>query len=308
MKCMDKSCDIIIIGGGPAGLTAGIYAARARLDTLLIEKLMVGGQIATADIVENFPGFPKGINGLELTQLMHEQATGFGLKTIMAEVTGLELNGVFKTVRTTEGDFTTRAVIVAGGSVRSKLGVPGEEEYAGRGVSYCATCDGAFFRNKIVAVVGGGNVAVSEAVHLTHFASKVIVIHRRNALRADRILQEKVFADPKIEMRWDSVVTEIKGEDFVSELKLKNVKTGQESTLPVDGVFISMGLKPETDYLKGVLLLDDGGYIVTTERMETEMPGIFAAGDIRHNSGRQAICAAGDGATAAMSAERFLRE
>jgi len=308
MKCMDKSCDIIIIGGGPAGLTAGIYAARARLDTLLIEKLMVGGQTATADIVENFPGFPKGINGLELTQLMHEQATGFGLKTIMAEVTGLELSGVFKTVRTTEGDFTTRAVIVAGGSVRSKLGVPGEAEYAGRGVSYCATCDGAFFRDKTVAVVGGGNVAVSEAIHLTHFASKVIVIHRRNQLRADRILQEKVFADPKIEMRWDSVVTEIKGEDFVSELKLKNVKTGQESTLPVDGVFISMGLKPETDYLKGVLLLDDSGYIVTTERMETEVPGIFAAGDIRHNSGRQAICAAGDGATAAMSAERFLRE
>jgi len=308
MKCMDKSCDIIIIGGGPAGLTAGIYAARARLDTLLIEKLMVGGQIATAGIVENFPGFPKGINGLELTRLMHEQATGFGLKTIMAEVTGLELSGVFKTVRTTEGDFTTRAVIVAGGSVRSKLGVPGEEEYAGRGVSYCATCDGAFFRDKTVAIVGGGNVAVSEAIHLTHFASKVIVIHRRNQLRADRILQEKVFADPKIEMRWDSVVTEIKGEDFVSELKLKNVKTGQESTLPVDGVFISMGLKPETDYLKGVLLLDDGGYIVTTERMETEVPGIFAAGDIRHNSGRQAICAAGDGATAAMSAERFLRE
>jgi len=308
MKCMDKSCDIIIIGGGPAGLTAGIYAARARLDTLLIEKLMVGGQIATAGIVENFPGFPKGINGLELTRLMHEQATGFGLKTIMAEVTGLELSGVFKTVRTTEGDFTTRAVIVAGGSVRSKLGVPGEEEYAGRGVSYCATCDGAFFRDKTVAIVGGGNVAVSEAIHLTHFASKVIVIHRRNQLRADRILQEKVFADPKIEMRWDSVVTEIKGEDFVSELKLKNVKTGQESTLPVDGVFVSVGLKPETDYLKGVLRLDDGGYIVTTERMETEVPGIFAAGDIRHNSGRQAICAAGDGATAAMSAERFLRE
>lgn len=305
---MAKSYDIIIIGGGPAGLTAGIYAARARLGTLLIEKLMVGGQIATADLVENFPGFPKGINGLELTQLMHEQATKFGITTVMAEVTGLKLTGQLKTIKTTEGDFTARAVIIAGGSVRSKLAVPGEEEYAGRGVSYCATCDGAFFRDKRVAVVGGGNVAVSEAIHLTSFADKVIVIHRRNQLRADRILQERILADPKIEMRWDSVVTEIKGEDFVSELKLKNVKTGQESTLPVDGVFISVGLKPETEYLKGVLRLDDGGYIVTTETMETEVPGIFAAGDIRHNSGRQAICAAGDGATAAMSAERFLRE
>ena len=305
---MDKSCDIIIIGGGPAGLTAGIYAARARLDTLLIEKLMVGGQIATADIVENFPGFPKGINGLELTQLMHEQATGFGLKTIMAEVTSLELAGVFKTVRTTEGDFTTRAVIVAGGSVRSKLGVPGEEEYAGRGVSYCATCDGAFFREKIVAVVGGGNVAASEAIHLTHFASKVIVIHRRNQLRADRILQEKILTDPKIDVRWDSVVMEIKGNNFVNALRLKNVKTNQESILPIDGAFISVGLNPETDYLKGVLLLDDAGYIITTERMETEVPGIFAAGDIRKDAGRQAICAAGDGATAAIYAEKFLRE
>lgn len=305
---MAKSYDIIIIGGGPAGLTAGIYAARARLDTLLLEKLMVGGQIATADIVENFPGFPKGINGLELTQLMHEQATKFGVTTVMAEVTGLKLTGELKTVKTTEGDFTAHTVIIAGGSVRSKLAVPGEEEYAGRGVSYCATCDGAFFRDKTVAVVGGGNVAVSEAIHLTSFAGKVIVIHRRSELRADRILQERILADPKIEMRWDSVVTEIKGQDFVSELKLKNVKTGQESTLSVNGVFISVGLKPETGYLKGVLRLDDGGYIVTTETMETEVPGIFAAGDIRHNSGRQAICAAGDGATAAMSAERFLRE
>lgn len=305
---MDNRYEIIIIGGGPAGLTAGIYAARARLNTLLIEKMLVGGQIATADLVENFPGFPKGINGMELTELMHEQAKKFGLKLVMAEVTGLELTGEYKTVRTTDGDFSARAVIVAGGSLRSKLGAPGEEAYTGRGVSYCATCDGAFFKDKTVVVVGGGNVAVSEAIHLTSFANKVILIHRRNQLRADRILQEKVLADPKIEVRWDSVVTEIKGKDFVDTLKLKNVKTGQASDLPVDGVFISVGLKPETDYLKGVLLLDDAGYIVTTERMETEVPGIFAAGDIRKDSGRQAICAAGDGATAAIYAEKYLRE
>jgi thioredoxin reductase (NADPH) len=305
---MDNRYEIIIIGGGPAGLTAGIYAARARLNTLLIEKMLVGGQIATADMVENFPGFPQGVSGMELTELMHEQAKKFGLKLVMAEVTGLELTGEYKTVRTTDGDFSARAVIVAGGSLRSKLGAPGEEAYTGRGVSYCATCDGAFFKDKTVVVVGGGNVAVSEAIHLTSFANKVILIHRRNQLRADRILQEKVLADPKIEVRWDSVVTEIKGKDFVDTLKLKNVKTGQASDLPVDGVFISVGLKPETDYLKGVLLLDDAGYIVTTERMETEIPGIFAAGDIRKDSGRQAICAAGDGATAAIFAEKYLRE
>lgn len=226
----------------------------------------------------------------------------------MGEVTGLELKGDFKIVKTTDGDFSARAVIIAGGSIRSKLDVHGEAEFAGRGVSYCATCDGAFFKDKTVAVVGGGNVAISEAIHLTHFASKVIVIHRRNQLRADRILQEKVLADPKIDVRWDSVVTEIKGNDFVSELKLKNVKTSNESILPIDGVFISVGLKPETDYLKGIVLFDDGGYIITTERMETEVPGIFAAGDIRKDAGRQAICAAGDGATAAIYAEKFLRE
>jgi thioredoxin reductase (NADPH) len=305
---MDNKYEVIIIGGGPAGLTAGIYAARARLNTLLIEKMLVGGQIATADLVENFPGFPQGINGMELTERMHQQAEYFGLKIVMAEVTKLDVSGEYKTVKTTDGDFFARAVIVAGGSLRSKLNAPGEAEYAGRGVSYCATCDGAFFRDKTVAVVGGGNVAVSEAIHLTNFASKVILIHRRNQLRADRILQEKVLADPKIDVRWDSVVTEIKGKNFVDTLKLKNVKTGQEMDLPVDGVFISVGLKPETEYLKGALLLDDAGYIVTTETMETEVPGIFAAGDIRKDSGRQAICAAGDGATAAIYAEKFLRE
>lgn len=305
---MDNNFDVIIIGGGPAGLTAGIYTSRARLNTLLIEKLMVGGQIATADVVENFPGFPEGINGMELTQRMHEQAEKFGVRTVMGEVMGLDIKGQLKTVKTSEGDFTARAVIIAGGSIRTKLGAPGEAEYAGRGVSYCATCDGAFFKDKTVAVVGGGNVAISEAMHLTTFANKVIVIHRRDQLRADRILQERVLADPRIEVRWDSVVTAIKGKDFVNELALKNIKTGAESTLPVDGVFISVGLKPETDYLKGVILLDEAGNIITTERMETEVPGIFAAGDIRHNAGRQAICAAGDGATAAINAEKYLRE
>jgi thioredoxin reductase (NADPH) len=304
---MVNQYEVIIIGGGPAGLTAGLYTARARLKTLLIEKMLVGGQIATADLVENFPGFPGGINGMELTARMHEQAKSFGLEILLGEVTRLEVTGESKFVKTTEGDYAARTIIIAGGSLRSKLDAPGEAEYTGRGVSYCATCDGAFFQDKIVAVVGGGNVAVSEAIHLTHYASRVVLIHRRNQLRADRILQEKILADPKIEVRWDSVVTEIRGKKFVETLSLKNIKTGLVSDLPVDGVFISVGLKPETEYLKDLLRLDEGGYIATTERMETEVPGVFAAGDIRKDAGRQAICAAGDGATAAIFAEKFLR-
>jgi thioredoxin reductase (NADPH) len=304
---MVNQYEVIIIGGGPAGLTAGLYTARARLKTLLIEKMLVGGQIATADLVENFPGFPGGINGMELTARMHEQAKSFGLEILLGEVTRLEVTGESKFVKTTEGDYAARTIIIAGGSLRSKLDAPGEAEYTGRGVSYCATCDGAFFQDKIVAVVGGGNVAVSEAIHLTHYASRVVLIHRRNQLRADRILQEKILADPKIEVRWDSVVTEIRGKKFVETLSLKNIKTGLVSDLPVDGVFISVGLKPETEYLKDLLRLDEGGYIATTERMETEVPGVFAAGDIRKDAGRQAICAAGDGATAAIFAEKFVR-
>lgn len=304
---MDNQYEVVIIGGGPAGLTAGLYTVRARLKTLLLEKMLVGGQIATADRVENFPGFPEGINGMELTARMHEQAKGFGLKTITEEVTGLGLKGEYKIIKTTEGEYTARIVIIAGGSLRSKLGIPGETEYAGRGVSYCATCDGAFYGGKTVAVVGGGNVAVSEAIHLTSFANRVIIIHRRNQLRADRILQEKILAEPRVEPRWDSIVTDIKGKEFVETLSLKNVKNGSTTELPVDGVFISVGLKPETEYLKGILSLDEDGYITTTERMETEIPGVFAAGDIRRNSGRQAICAAGDGATAAIFAEKYLR-
>jgi thioredoxin reductase (NADPH) len=304
---MDNQYEVIIIGGGPAGLTAGLYTARARLKTLLLEKMLVGGQIATADRVDNFPGFPEGINGLELTARMHEQAKGFGLKTLMAEVTGLELKGEYKIIKTTEGEYTARTVIIAGGSLRSKLGVPGETEYAGRGVSYCATCDGPFYAGKTVAVVGGGNVAVSEAIHLTSIATRVILIHRRNQLRADRILQEKILAEPGVETRWDSIVTGIRGKAFVETLSLENVKNGATSELPVDGVFISVGLKPETEYLKGVLNLGEDGYITTTERMETAIPGVFAAGDIRRNSGRQAICAAGDGATAAIFTEKYLR-
>ena len=300
--------DVIIIGGGPAGLTAGLYTSRAKLNSLLIEKGLVGGQIGTAEKVENYPGFPEGISGFELGELMHRQATKYGLKTVIAEVTDVELQQKQIAVKTTEGDHIAGAVIIASGSERGKLGIPGEEEFTGRGVSYCATCDAAFFRDVPVAVVGGGNAAITEALHLIKFASRVSIIHRRNQLRASAILQEKAFSEPKIEFIWETVAEQIEGENSVKRIRLRQVKTGRKSVLEVGGVFVSVGLKPNTDYLKGVLKLDAGGYIATNSKMETEVPGIFAAGDVRRNSARQAITAAGDGATAAFYAEKFLAE
>jgi len=305
---MNREYEVVIIGGGPAGLTAGLYTSRAKLNSLLIEKGVVGGQILNAEKVDNYPGFPEGISGLELGQLMHQQATKHGLKTIIAEVIGIEPQPKPIVAKTTEGNFTAKAVIIASGSERSKLGIPGEEEFMGKGVSYCATCDAAFFQGLPIAVVGGGNAAITEALHLTKFASRVTVIHRRNQLRASGIMQEKAFAEPKIEFLWDTVAEAIEGENSVKRIKLRQVKTGEKSTLDVAGVFISVGLKPSTDYLKGVLPLDDVGYVITNNKMETEIPGILAAGDIRHDSARQAITAAGDGATAAFYAEKFISQ
>ena len=300
--------EVIIIGGGPAGLTAGLYTSRARLSSLLIEKGIVGGQIVNAEHVENYPGFPEGISGFELGQLMHQQATKYGLETMTTEATGIELQGEQKMVITSNGNVIAKAMIIAGGSERNKLGVPGEEEFTGKGVSYCATCDGAFFKDQPVAVVGGGDAAITEAIHLAKFCSRVIVIHRRQQLRSSRILQERGFAESKIEFLLNTVVEEIKGEDVVKRLKLRQVITREESTLDVAGIFISIGLKPNTDYLKGILPLDATGHIITNAKMETEIPGIFAAGDIRHHSARQAITAAGDGATAAIHTEKFITE
>lgn len=302
----NREYDVIIVGGGPAGLTAGLYTARARRNSLLIEKVATGGWIVNAGLVENYPGFPQGINGLELADLMSEQAKKYGLEIFLAEVTGLELKGGQKIVKTTEGDFAAKAVIIAGGSDRVKLGVPGEQEFTGKGVAYCAICDAAFFRDLPVAVAGGGNAAINEALHLSKFASKVIMIHRRQELRAIRILQEKAFAEPKIEFLWDTVVEAIEGADVVKRLRLRNVLSGEKSTLDISGIFVAIGSKPNTDYLKGVLPLESNGYIATNEKMETGVPGIFAAGDIRSNSIRQLITAAGDGATAAVYAEKFI--
>jgi thioredoxin reductase (NADPH) len=301
-----KEYDVVIIGGGPAGLTAGLYTSRARLTSLLIEKQLAGGLITTAGWVENFPGFPEGIEGFELGERLHKQATKYGLETVIAEVNGIELKGEQKVITTTEGEFAARAVIIASGSERSKLGVPGEEEFTGRGVSYCATCDAAFFTEKTVAVVGGGNAAVQEALDVIKYVSRAFIIHRRDKLRASRLLQERAFAEPKIEMRWNTVVDEIEGASTVKQLKLRDTITGEKTTLEVSGVFIAIGFKPNTGFTEGFLPLDDTGQIVTNEHLETAVPGIFAAGDVRANSGKQAIAAAGEGATAAIYAERFL--
>lgn len=305
---MSHKCDIAIIGGGPAGLSAGIYAARDKRDTILIEKGMAGGLIAMAEHVENYPGFPEGVSGFELGEFMNTQAARFGMKTVNAEVTGLEIKGKEKVVKTTEGDITAKAVIIASGSEPSKLNVPGESEFTGRGVSYCATCDAAFFQDGIVAVVGGGDVAISDALHLARFASKVYIIHRRDQLRATRVLQDRAFAEPKVEMLWSSTVKAIEGKDLVEKMRLNRVKTGEEYPVEVNGVFIAVGFKPNTEFLKGIIPLDKEGRIPVNALMQTGVPGVFAAGDIRSESVRQVVAAAGDGAVAAINAIKYLSE
>jgi thioredoxin reductase (NADPH) len=305
---MQEDHELVIIGGGPAGLTAGIYGGRARLDTLLIEKGIIGGQIVNAEIVENYPGFPEGISGFDLAEAMHQQAKKHGLRQLDDEVSKISIEGSHKVVQLSSGAICrAKAIIVAGGSERRKLGVPGEDEFVGKGVSYCATCDGAFFADQTVAVVGGGDAAVTEALFLTRFASKVVLIHRRDQLRASKIIQEKALADPKMEFLWDTIVEEIAGDAMMRTLKLQHVKTGEQFTLEAEGAFIYVGLRPNTDCAKGTLALDEAGNIITNELMETNVQGIFAAGDIRRNSGRQAIIAAGDGATATLLVEKFLQ-
>lgn len=305
---MGENYQVIIIGGGPAGLTAGLYNSRAGIKTLLIEKGLLGGQMVNAERIENYPGFPDGIPGVELAEFMRRQAVKYGLEILVDEVTSIANKAKLKRVKTTQGDFNVEAIIIAGGCQRRKLRVPGEDKFVGKGVSYCATCDGPLFKNKNVTVVGGGNAAITEALFLSKFVSSVKVIHRRHQLRATRILQEKAAAEPKIEFLWNTVVTEIQGNNMVTRLKLREVTSNEQSTLETDGIFVAIGLVPNTDYLEGVVPLDEAGYIMTNNLMETKIPGIFAAGDIRYNSPRQVITAAGDGATAALSAEKFLTQ
>jgi thioredoxin reductase (NADPH) len=298
--------DLIIAGGGPAGLTAGLYAARAMLKTLLIERMILGGQAATTFLVENYPGFPDGIPGPELAQAMEKQAKNFGLIIDSGEVNALRPAGSLWEVEMDGRKILTKAVIIATGVDPNKLGIPGEEELKGKGVSYCATCDGPFFREQEVGVVGGGDSALDEALYLTRFAKKVYIIHRRNALRAEKILQERAFENPKIEILWDTVVTKVDGKNGVDALELKNVKTQERRNLKVNGVFFYVGLLPLTGFLKGIINLDASGYVLTDENMATSAKGIFAAGDVRQKSLRQVATAVGDGAIAAFSVEKYI--
>jgi thioredoxin reductase (NADPH) len=298
--------EVVIIGGGPAGLAAGLYTSRAGLKSLLVERGIFGGQIVNARLVENYPGFPQGIPGLDLGALMHQQALRYGLETINAEVTGLVPGQPYR-ISTTDHSLEAEAIVIAAGSEYHKLGIAGEESLLGRGVSYCATCDGFFFRDQKVAVIGGGDAAITDAIELGQHAHKVYVIHRRDQLRAAQVLQQRAFAEPKIEFIWDTIVEEIVGTDRVKALRLRNLKTHQLSSLEVAGVFVAVGLKPNSQYFVNMVELNDTGHIVTNELMATSVPSIFAAGDIRRNSARQIATAVGDGATAAISVFRYLR-
>ncbi|HHW06071.1 MAG TPA: thioredoxin-disulfide reductase [Clostridia bacterium] len=299
--------DQLIIGGGPAGLTAGLYAARAGRRVALIEKAMPGGQAFLTSEIENYPGFPEGIGGPELMMAFQQQATRFGLEIINAEIVSVDLAGDIKTLTAADGkEYRARTVIIATGAQPKKLGVPGEEEFRGRGVSYCATCDGAFFRGKKVAVVGGGDSAVEEAIFLTRFASEVVLIHRREELRAINVLQERARSNEKIRFRLNHVVEAILGDQKVERLRLKHVVTGEVTEEDFDGVFVFVGTQPNTKFVEGVLALDEQGRIITNETMGTSVKGVFAAGDVRNTPLRQVATAVGDGAIAAYSAEHYL--
>ncbi|MCX5917837.1 MAG: thioredoxin-disulfide reductase [Deltaproteobacteria bacterium] len=298
--------DLIIAGGGPAGLTAGLYAARARLRTLLVEKMAPGGQAATTFYIENYPGFAQGISGPDLTQAMEEQAKRFGLEVTYGEVKGLSSRKPFWELEVEDRKVSAKAVIVATGVEPRKLGVPGEETLRGRGVSYCATCDGPFFKDQDIGVIGGGDSAVEEALYLTRFAKRVYLVHRRDALRAEKILQERALENPKIEILWDTVVTKVVGDSGVEGLELQNVKTQGTRSLKVGGVFFYVGLLSNAGFLRGTLNLDDQGYVLTDDTMATSAVGIFAAGDVRKKLLRQIATAVGDGAMAAFAAERYI--
>ena len=299
--------DVIIIGGGPAGLGAAIYSSRARMSTLIIEKAGCGGLIAITDNLENYPGFDKGINGFELTAKMEQQARTSGAEITYGEVVAIETDETLKKVILTDKTYITKTIIIASGSSFKKLGVQGEEEFIGRGISFCATCDGPFFKNKEVAVIGGGNSALQEALFLTKFASKITLIHRRNEFRAAKILQERVAAEPKIKIILDTVVEEITGTETIEKIKVRNVKSDAAKEIPVNGVFIFIGWTPNTKFLmNNKIALDEKGYIVTDEQMKTAIDGIYACGDVRKKSLRQVVTAVSDGATAAVSAHQYI--
>jgi thioredoxin reductase (NADPH) len=308
MNRQEQIYDLLVLGAGPAGLTAAIYASRSRLSVLVVEQMLSGGQIATTEKVENYPGFPEGIDGLELGQRLEEQARNFGTEMVLATVEKVNLTGKLKEVQTTEGTFRGRTLLIATGTRARPLGVPGEDELKGKGVSYCVTCDGSFFRDKSVMVVGGGDSALEEALVLTKFAAKIYIVHRRSELRAIRILQERIHNNPRIEVIYNTVVQKINGRDRVQSVTLRSVESNKMWEVAVDGVFLYVGLIPNADFLNGDLARNEHGYLITGEAMETSIPGVFAAGDIREKGLRQVVTAVADGAIAAISAVKYVDE
>jgi len=304
---MPEPYDIIIIGGGAAGFTAGLYAARDRCRALLLERFAAGGQVLNCEHIENYPGFPDGVAGYTLGPLLQQQATGLGLEMQLTEVIFVQRDGDLTVIQTDSGEFQTRALIVATGSNFSTLGIPGEEEFVGKGVSHCAACDGAFFMDQPVAVVGGGDAAIDEGIHLTQYASQVTIIHRREALRACLLLQERAHANEKLSFCWNTTVRAIEGDTGVNRIHIEDVNTGQPRSMDVAGVFLYTGLTATTHFLGDLVSLNEKGQIVTDLWMRTSIPGILAAGDVRGDSSRQLVSAAGDGATAALAAIRYVR-
>ncbi len=300
--------DLLILGAGPAGLTAAVYAGRARLSTLVIAGPLPGGEPTNTDMVENYPGFPEGIAGTELADRFQAQARRFGAQIVLEEATAVDFSHRPFTVQTYGATYRGRAVIVATGVEPRRLGVPGEDRFFGRGVSACATCDGFFYKDKRVVVVGGGDSAIVEGLYLTRFAREVVVVHRRDQLRAAKVHQERAFANPRMRFVWDSVVEEILGEQTVAGVRVRNVKTGESSEIEADGVFVYIGVVPKTGLFVGQLEMDRQGYIVTDRHQRTSVPGVFAAGDAQDPEYRQVVVAASTGAIAAMEAERFLTE
>ena len=304
-KEMEKR-NLIILGSGPAGLSAALYAARADLDPLVLTGMTLHGQASTTDIIENYPGFPDGVGGTELGQLFQTQAERFGAEIRLDQAVAVDLHAKPFVVETYSQKLFTDAIIITTGATHRKLGIPGEKEFSGRGVSYCGTCDGWFFKDKDIIIVGGGDSALEEGLFLTRFVKSVTVVHRRDELRAGAILQNRASANPKIDFIWDTVVTEIVGEDSVQAVKLKNVNTEEEEIHPTDGVFIFIGHTPNTQIFGSQIVLDDLGYIVINKNMETSIPGVFAAGEVADPDYRQVITSAGMGAAAAIQATRFL--
>ena len=303
---MVKIYDMIIVGGGPGGYTAALYAARAGLNMMLIERLSAGGQMNLTGQIDNYPGFPEGVDGFQLSYNMQQQAERFGAKTKYAEVLKLELEGELKSVQTNEGIYKAKTVVISTGANPRQLGVERENEMIGRGVGYCAHCDGMFYRGKSVVVVGGGNSAVAEALYLSRIAKEVILVHRRDTLRATQIYHKPLQEASNIRFVWNSEVVELLGEDVLSGVKVKNLKNGEVEQLDVQGLFVSIGRKPATDLVKEQLTLDDAGYIMAGEKTETNLPGVYAVGDVRVKELRQIVTAVADGAMAAHMAEQYL--